>query len=67
MADRFLQEFDQRRWASDIESYERLKAIKLKMVNPSEQISEHINKRLSDIEARYPQYLGPRAHGGVNG
>lgn len=52
-----MADYAQRAWAYDIESYERLKNIRSGLHNPNSKAAEFCDRRLAEIEAKYPQYL----------
>jgi len=52
-----MADYEQRAWAYDIDSYERLKSIRAGLSNPSSKAAEFCDRRLAEIEAKYPQYL----------
>ena len=56
-----MSDFEQRRWAHDIQSYERLKCIRAKMNCPDSGAARFCDDRITEIESRYPQYLGRAA------
>lgn len=59
---RMQHDFKQRQWARDIESHDRLAAIRSRMNCPDSAAATYVQQRMVEIEARYPQHFKHRSH-----
>lgn len=61
----FVREIEQRRWRDDVDSHARLTEMRLGMSNP--RTAEIVDRRITEIEARWPQHFKSKKIGASNG